>query len=134
MLLSNLTEKEKDELSLFTQEKVLKPWEVLFNEWEEWNAMYFLLSWVIEVIKKINWEERVIWKVMAEEVLWEMALFWKNKKRMAKAKAIEDCKLITILSFSVNELTNKHPDLLKKIQDIIEKRNMCNDKIMNDVK
>lgn len=128
-LLSNLTNEEKNELSLFTQEKVLKSWEILFNEWEEWKAMYFLLSWAIEISKNIPWGKQIIWEVLAEEVLWEMALFWENKKRMATAKAVEDCKLITMLTFSVSELTNKHPDLLKKIQETIEKRNKCNEKI-----
>ncbi len=133
-LLSDLTEKEKEDLSLFCQEKVLKAWDILFREWEEWEAMYFLLSWVIEVSKNINWEKRIIWKVLAEEVLWEMALFWRKRIRMATAEVIEDCKLITILSFSVKELTRKHPQLLEKIKEIIDKRIICNKKTIDNVK
>jgi CRP-like cAMP-binding protein len=51
-----------------------------------------------------------------------MALFSSSTKRMATARAVEDCTLIVILSFSIKELTRKHPDLLVKIQGIIKNR------------
>jgi hypothetical protein len=35
---------------------------------------------------------------------------------MATAKAIEDCELIVMLSFSIKDLTNKYPELLEKIK------------------
>lgn len=132
-LLSDLNQKEKEQLSLFSQEKVLNKWDILFKEWDEWIAMYFLLSWKIEVSKNINWDEVVLWEVKAEEVLWEMALFWKNKIRMASAKALETTELITILSFSIKDLTNKYPNLSEKIKKIIEDRKKCNESIIEKI-
>jgi len=58
-----------------------------------------------------------------------MALFSENKKRMARAKAVEKCVLLTILSFSIKELTLKHSDLLEKIKDIINYRMIQNKNI-----
>jgi CRP-like cAMP-binding protein len=58
-----------------------------------------------------------------------MALFSDNSKRMATAKAAKDSILIVILSFSIKELTQTHPDLMDKIKEIIEQR-MWNNKIL----
>jgi hypothetical protein len=41
---------------------------------------------------------------------------------MATAIAIADSTLITILSFSIKEITAKYPELLSSIKDIITKR------------
>ena len=53
-LLSDLSENDKDNLSLFCQEKSLKKWEILFKEGDEANAMYILKSWTFEIRKKIK--------------------------------------------------------------------------------
>jgi hypothetical protein len=45
---------------------------------------------------------------------------------MAKAVCTQDSILITILSFSILELSNKNPQLLEKIKEII------NDRIINN--
>jgi len=45
---------------------------------------------------------------------------------MATAIALEDSTLLTILSFSIKELTQKYPNLLIKIQEIIEERMIDN--------
>jgi hypothetical protein len=45
---------------------------------------------------------------------------------MAKAVAIKDSILITILSFSILELSKKNPDLLEKIKEIINDRMIIN--------
>jgi len=58
-----------------------------------------------------------------------MALFSENQKRMARARAVKKCVLLTILSFSIKELTLKHPDLLEKIKNIINKRMIENKNI-----
>lgn len=133
-LLSDLSENDKDNLSLFCQEKSLKKWEILFKEWDEANAMYILKSWTFEIRKIINWKEVILWNVMAEELLWEMALFWDTNKRMATAISLEDSSLITILSFSIKELANKNPLLLDKIKDIINDRIIDNKIVETSVK
>jgi CRP-like cAMP-binding protein len=55
-------------------------------------------------------------------VLGEMALFLETNERMATAIATKDSILITILSFSVLELSKKNPQLLEKIRAIIDNR------------
>jgi CRP-like cAMP-binding protein len=50
---------------------------------------------------------------------------------MATATALTDCTLIVILSFSIKELTSKHPSLLKKFQQIINDRIISNKNKIN---
>jgi len=45
---------------------------------------------------------------------------------MASAKAVKDSILIVLLEFSIKELIQKHPELLEKIKNIIEVRNIAN--------
>lgn len=126
-ILSTLTQQDKDNLSIFCQERHLMKWETLFSEWEEWNAMYFLQAWKISILKKVDWVNVRLWQVSAEEVLWEMALFQSsNNTRMATAVADEDSNLVVILNFSINELKQKYPEVIEKIKQIIEYRNMQN--------
>lgn len=125
-ILNDLSEKEKQDLEVFCQKKIIQKWEILFNENEEANAMYILQEWEIEVYKNINWKDILLWNILAEDILWEMAIFRENGKRMATAKAIKESKLIVLLSFSIKELTKKHPEILNKIKEIIEIRNIQN--------
>lgn len=125
-LLSNLSESEKNNLSMFCQEKHLKIGDVLFYEQDEASAMYLLKEWNIEISRITYWEKVILGEVHAEEILWEMALFWDSNKRMATATALTDCVLIVVLSFSIKDLTNKYPDLLNKIKMIINDRNIVN--------
>lgn len=128
-ILKTLTQQDRDDLAIFCQERFIKKWDILFSEWDEWNAMYFLITWKIEILKNINWEDVRLGQVVAEEVLWEMALFQSNNKsRMATAVAKENSNLIVILDFSMNELKAKHPQVIEKIKEIIEYRNTQNTK------
>lgn len=128
-ILKTLTQQDRDNLSVFCQERFLKKWEILFSEWDEWNALYFLKSWKIIISKNIDWEDVKLWQVVAEEVLWEMALFQSaSKSRMASAISSENSNLIVILDFSMNELKAKHPQVIEKIKEIIEYRNSQNTK------
>ncbi len=125
-LLDDLSLSDKENLSLFCQQKNLKKGEILFMEGDEANAMYILKTWRFEVNKKIDWIDMFLWTVEAEEVLWEMALFWWNNRRMATAIALDDSELITILSFSIKDMANKNPILLQRIKDIINDRTIDN--------
>lgn len=125
-----LKDEEKQNLSLFCQEKNIKEWEIIFNEGDESSAMYIVKKWNIEITKTINNKETVLWKVKEQDLIWEMAFFWKpNSKRSATAKALTECKLITILFFSIDELTKKHPELLEKIKLIVNNRKIINESI-----
>lgn len=125
-IVDSLSEDDKKNLETFCQVRELESGEVLFSEWDDANAMYFLEKGSIEILKEIGWEKVVIWTVDAEEILWEMAIFWWEGKRMATAIAVENTRLITILSFSIKEITEKYPNLLKKIQEVIEIRSVRN--------
>jgi len=92
--------------------------------------MYLLKQWKIEVFINKNSEEVVLWEIEAEEILWEMALFWSKEKRMANARALEDSVIIIFLEFAIKELTEKHPEILEKIKLIIKDREDKNEKLM----
>lgn len=130
--LDYLSASEKEQLEFFCQERFLKSWEILFEEWDEANTMYFLKMGSIYIYKTINWKKIVLWRVIAEEIIWEMALFWKTWRRMWTAVALEDCELITFAYFSIVELTKKNPQLLSKIQNIIEERINQNKLVLNN--
>jgi hypothetical protein len=53
---------------------------------------------------------------------------------MATAIVTKDATLITVLSFSIKELTQEHPDLLLKIKSIIEERTVNNRIIESEIK
>jgi len=125
-IFEDLSLDEKNQLEIFCQEKSIKKWDILFKEWDEANAMYILQEWEIEVYKEKLWKNIFLWKIVAEDILWEMAIFWNRWKRMASAKAVKDSILIVLLEFSIKELIQKHPELLEKIKNIIEVRNIAN--------
>ena len=130
-ILEWLTKQEKQNLSLLIQEKKLDTWEQLFVEWDEANSMYLLLEWELEVYVERAWEKIVLWKVRAEEIIWEMAVFWDNKKRMASCIAVSPSRLLVILDFSIKQIAEKHPKLIEKIKDIIKKREEVNKSKIN---
>ena len=130
-IFKGLSDSELESLKLFCQPRALKSWEILFKQWDEANAMYILFKWEIEIFTIKNWEEIILWKLSAEEILWEMAVFWNTKKRMATARAIKDTELIVFLDFSIKQLADLHPEILKKIKNIIEKRNKENNIKLN---
>jgi CRP-like cAMP-binding protein len=133
-ILSELSQNEIDHFSMFCQEKFVKAWETLFHEWDEANAMYILADWEVEISNLIEGRRIKLWDVKAEEILWEMALFWGWSRRMATAIVTKDATLITVLSFSIKELTQEHPDLLTKIKSIIEERTVNNRIIESEIK
>ena len=51
-----------------------------------------------------------------------MAIFAEPKVRSATVKVLQDSEFIVILSFSIQDLTKKHPDMSKKIEQIILER------------
>lgn len=121
-VLEGLSDQDKIELENFCQEREIKKWEILFSEWDEANSMYILKSGSIGIYKEIKGKQVYFGTVHAEEILGEIALFFNNGLRMATAIAMQDTVFITLLSFSVKTLTLEHPDLLEKIQKIIDER------------
>ncbi len=126
LLLWSLTIQDRENLSIFCQERHIAKWEVLFKEGDYGNAMYFLKKGRFKILKNINWEQLRLWEVTAEEILGEMALFEDRNTRMATAIAEEDSVLVIILDFSIQELKIKHPEVIEKIKQIIEYRSEQN--------
>ncbi|MDA7494804.1 cyclic nucleotide-binding domain-containing protein [Candidatus Gracilibacteria bacterium] len=133
-LLSDLSESELKNLSMFCQDKTLSEGETLFHEGDEANAMYILAEGEIEISNLIDGERVKLGSVNAEEILGEMALFGKTSRRMATAIATKKSKLLVVLSFSIKELTSKHSELLDRIKLIIEERTVNNKIIESEIK
>lgn len=121
-ILDSLSDSERESLSLFCQSKKVLKWEKLFNEWDDATAMYILIEWEFKIYQESSWWKKVLWIMEPENILWEMALFSERHKRVATAEAMEDSQLITILWFSIKEMTTKNPELLSKIKEIVEGR------------
>lgn len=122
-LFSSLSKEELSTLEMFCQERVFSKWEILFNEWEEGGAMYILKTWLLEVYNN----DKVIWVITPWDFVWEMAIFSSDKRRTASVKAIEDSTVIVLLSFSITDLSNKHPEIMEKIKKVIKQRKLQNE-------
>ncbi len=120
-----LTDDERDNLALFCQQRFLKAWDILFNEWDDSIAFYVVKSWSLKVYKDRSEWEKLLWIVQSSEMLWEMWIFDSSniaQKRMASVKAIEDTSLIVIMNYSIVELSKKRKDIYDKIKKVIEER------------
>ena len=129
-ILKDLDSNELNSLELLCQQRFIKAWELLFKQWDEANSMYLLSKWKIEVFTEKDWEEIILGHIEAEDILWEMALFWERAKRMASARAVEDSILIVMLDFAIKDLANNHPEILEKIKKVIEDRNNHNKELL----
>ena len=129
-LLNGLSEQEIKSLELLCQERFVAKWEMLFKEWDLASAMYLLKEGEMEVFINKNWEELILGYIRAEEMLWEMALFWEKGKRTASARAIKDSRIIVLLDFWIRQLAQNNPKILEKIKKIIELRNNENKQII----
>ncbi|MDD2916450.1 MAG: cyclic nucleotide-binding domain-containing protein [Candidatus Gracilibacteria bacterium] len=129
-LFSSLTSSERETLSLFCQERLLRSGEILFNEGDDALAFYVVKSGYIRVYKDRSDGEKLVGYVDSGGLVGEMALFDPDapKNRMATAKAAEDTYLLVIMDYAILELSRKHEDIYKKISDIIMVRKNDNKK------
>ncbi len=125
-LLDGLTPEEKQDLSNFCQMRTIPKAEVLFSEWDEANAMYILKTGAVNIYRNISGKQTFLGVVQAQEIFWEMALFVNDGKRMGTAIADENCEVVILLSFSVKQLIEKSPQIMDKIQKIIDERVLKN--------
>ena len=88
----------------------------------EATSMYIVKTWILEV--EDDW--KLLGNIVSWEIVWEMALFWDNKKRTATVRSASDTMVIVILGFSITDLSNKYPNILDKIKSIINIRNKKN--------
>ena len=82
----------------YFKEKTLKKWEVLFDEWEIDNNLYYILEWQLS-IEKYTTKERKISKQLA--IIDEKDFFWEgslnnSEKKQVKIIALKNTKLLYI--------------------------------------
>lgn len=121
-IFSSLSEEERNTISLFCQERKIEAWKVLFNEWEDAEAMYIVTAWQLEAFQDKGWTEKMLWTISEWEFVWEMALLWEFNRRSASVRSKIPSTLITILKFSIIELESKHPEVLEKIRTTLRVR------------
>lgn len=124
-LFDDLNISELSELALFCQERFLRSWELLFEEWDDATAMYIVKSWQLKVYKSRSDGLNILWNVQNGEFVWEMAFFDSNNtsnKRTASVSAIWDTQLLTIMNYSILDLAKKHKNIFDKIAIIIKQR------------
>lgn len=125
----NLSSAERDNVALFCQERFLKTWEILFQEWDEATALYIVKTGKLRVFKERPDWDQTLGYVEQWEFVWEMAFFdWDNvpKRRMASVKSLEESILIVIMNYSMTELARKRKDIFDKIVEIITERKQKN--------
>ncbi len=118
----SLQESDRQHLSYFCQKQEIPKGQVLFSQWDEPNAFYVVVSGAFSVHQDTDGVVKELGPVMPWDILWEMALFWDNEKRNATVAAKEDSSVITILDFSIKELAKNNPEILEKIQKVIQDR------------
>lgn len=121
-LFSSLSKNAISSLEMFCQERKIASWEILFHKWEESTSMYIVKSWKLQAYDG----DKVLWYIKSWEFVWEMALFDEPKVRSASVKAVEDTELIILLSFSIDQLSRSHPEIVSEIKKVIEERKRQN--------
>ncbi|MFP5385500.1 MAG: response regulator [Bacteriovoracia bacterium] len=102
--------------SIKTESKViLNPGELLFQEGDDGNCMYYVVSGLLESCKKINdGNLKTIGKIGAGELVGEMAIIGSDK-RLLTVKAVERTELIAISKEKVLPIVNAQPKWIKLI-------------------
>ncbi len=123
-LFESLTSSERETLSLFCQERLLRSGEVLFHEGDDAIALYVVKSGTLKAYQERSDGEKLLGYIGTNELAGEMALFDPDapKKRMASVKAMDDVLLLVIMDYAILELSKKHHEVYQRIVDIMLKR------------
>ena len=122
-LFETLSEDDLKNLALFCQERTVQEWEVLFQQWDESNSMYVVKNGLLQAYTY----EKILGTIQSGEIVGEMAVFNEPQHRMASVKALQKSDLIVIISYSLEQLVKKHPNIVQKIQTVIEERKKKNE-------
>lgn len=129
-LFAALDDNEKNKLSIFCQERLIKSWEIILNEWDDATALYIVKNWKLEVFRSRSDWYQILGFVGNGDIVGEMAIFNAVddiiKKRMASVKALEDTNIIVMMNYSILDLSKKHSDIYEKILNIIDQRRIIN--------
>lgn len=122
-LFSDLSTEDQNSLSDFCQTQELNSWDVLFNQWDEPQAMY-VIAWGKLIVRKQSdgWESKDVATLGAWDLVGEIAFFGTPPTRNATVLAEGNSTVIVIIKFGIQQMMNKYPDLYKKVKNIIEER------------
>lgn len=78
----------------------IKSWDRLFNEWEEDNNLYIIISWKISIEKNIiendSSRRRKLSTLLIFDIIWESCLSESKRNKQVSAIAISDTTLLKI--------------------------------------
>lgn len=97
---------------------VLNPGDVLFNEGDKADCVYYVIKGQIE--NSIN--QKVIGKVGAGELFGEMDIIINFEKRLCTATAVERTELVKISSDKVLSIVGKQPKWIRLMIENLSKR------------
>lgn len=104
--------------SEYFKEKNLEKWEILFEEWDIDNNLYYILSWKLS-IEKYTTSEKLISKQLA--IIEEKDFFWEgalnnSEKKQVRILASQKAKLLYIdAKVDFLKFMKKNPQLAKNI-------------------
>ena len=133
-------ELEKMKLSGYFKEKTLLRWEVLFDEWEIDDNLYFVISWKLAIEKYINRENnftKELAVIKSWDFLWEWSLNESSEKEV-KVVSLETTELLYIDATKdfLNFMKNKpeiSKNILVQIIDIANKRTLASNKYIASI-
>lgn len=122
-LFSDLSKEDQVNLSAFCQTQTLFEGDVLFDQWDEPQAMYIIHSGKLLVQKELqSWESKNIAILGDGDLVWEIAFFGVPPTRNATVIAHEKTVVVVIIKFGMEQVMNKYPELYENVKGIIEER------------
>jgi len=122
-LFSDLSGEDQENLSAFCQTQDLSEGDILFNQWDEPQAMYVISSWKLLVQKQLQWGGVKDVAILGEwDLVGEVAFFWDPPTRNATVIAHESTRVIVVIHFGIKQMMDKYPDLYENVRNIIEER------------
>lgn len=119
----DLNEIEKNK---FFKEKILNPWEILFDEWDFDSNIYIIKNWKLKVEKYFSIDRKekktlaFLWK---KSIIWEWALSNNNSKEVL-IEAYKKTELLFIENKNFKDFLKEFPDLaIKFLTSIIDMSN-----------
>lgn len=114
IIFENLDESELLKVSHIALEKKYNKGDIIFNEEEEGNELFIIVSGEIEISKNLIGENKKVLAVLkTDNFFGEMSVF-DNKKRSANALALTDLHLLVITKEKLAQLLEQEKDIAVK--------------------
>lgn len=107
-------------------------WTAIIIEWKPIDKIFILKTWKLEV-RKAEWLwSKILWYINPWEIFWEMSFYYKRLP-IASVISIQDSEVWEITHHAFEKFLDKYPDVKKRIEDIINERELQNKKDKNDI-